>query len=74
MQALHGKITPVMLTIMSTILGLIPFVVGEHREPFWFALAAGTMGGLLFSLVGILFYLPLFFFRRRQTPTSNIIS
>jgi multidrug efflux pump subunit AcrB len=66
MQALHGKITPVMLTILSTILGLIPFVVGEHREPFWFALAAGTMGGLLFSLVGILFYLPLFFFRRRK--------
>jgi len=64
MQALHGKITPVMLTILSTILGLIPFVVGEHREPFWFALAAGTMGGLLFSLVGILFYLPLFFFRK----------
>ncbi len=66
MQALHGKITPVMLTILSTILGLIPFVVGEHREPFWFALAAGTMGGLLFSLVGILFYLPLFFFKRKR--------
>ena len=55
-----------MLTILSTILGLIPFVVGEHREPFWFALAAGTMGGLLFSLVGILFYLPLFFFRKKK--------
>ena len=66
MQALHGKITPVMLKILSTILGLIPFVVGEHREPFWFALAAGTMGGLLFSLVGILFYLPLFFFRKKK--------
>ena len=66
MQALHGKITPVMLTILSTILGLIPFVVGEHREPFWFALAAGTMGGLLFSLVGILFFLPLFFFRKSK--------
>ena len=65
MQALHGKITPVMLTILSTILGLIPFVAGGHREPFWFALAAGTMGGLLFSLVGILFYLPMFFFRRK---------
>jgi multidrug efflux pump subunit AcrB len=66
MQALHGKITPVMLTILSTILGLIPFVVGEHREPFWFALAAGTMGGLLFSLVGILFYLPMFFFKKKK--------
>ncbi|MDR1864957.1 MAG: efflux RND transporter permease subunit [Bacteroidales bacterium] len=62
MQALHGKIMPVLLTILSTILGLIPFVAGETREPFWFALAAGTMGGLLFSLIGIVFYLPLFFF------------
>ncbi len=66
MQALHGKITPVMLTILSTILGLIPFVVGERREPFWFALAAGTMGGLFFSLVGILFYLPMFFFKKKS--------
>jgi len=66
MQALHGKITPVLLTILSTILGLIPFVVGEHREPFWFALAAGTMGGLLFSLVGIFFYLPMFFFGKSK--------
>ncbi len=65
-QAFHGKITPVVLTVLSTILGLIPFVVGEHREPFWFALAAGTMGGLMFSLTGILFYLPLFFFGKKK--------
>jgi len=71
MQALHGKITPVMLTILSTILGLIPFVAGEHREPFWFALAAGTMGGLLFSLVGILFYLPMFFFKNSTSSCNS---
>jgi multidrug efflux pump subunit AcrB len=72
MQALHGKITPVMLTILSTILGLTPFVVGEHREPFWFALAAGTMGGLLFSMIGILFYLPVFFFRKKRYKRTLI--
>jgi multidrug efflux pump subunit AcrB len=71
LQALHGKITPVLLTILSTILGLIPFVIGKPREPFWFALAAGTMGGLLFSLVGILVYLPLFFFRKRKKQPIN---
>ncbi len=73
MQAFHGKITPVMLTILSTILGLIPFVIGEHREPFWFALAAGTMGGLLFSLVGILFYLPLFFFGIKRKHENKML-
>ncbi|MDR3094260.1 MAG: efflux RND transporter permease subunit, partial [Bacteroidales bacterium] len=66
MQALHGKIMPVLLTIFSTILGLVPFVVGETREPFWFTLAAGTMGGLLFSMIGIIFYLPLFFAKKKH--------
>ncbi len=71
LQALHGKITPVLLTILSTILGLIPFVIGKPREPFWFALAAGTMGGLMFSLAGILFYLPLFFFGKKKKQHIN---
>ena len=50
---------PILLTVVSTVLGFIPFLIGE-KQPFWFALAAGTIGGLLFSLLGIVFYLPLF--------------
>ncbi|MDI3527572.1 MAG: hypothetical protein PWR03_1755 [Tenuifilum sp.] len=56
-RALRNKITPILLTILSTILGLIPFVIfGE--EPFWYSLALGTIGGLIFSIPVILIFLP----------------
>jgi multidrug efflux pump subunit AcrB len=45
---------------LSTILGLLPFVVYSENEVFWFALAVGSIGGLLFSLIVIVVYLPLF--------------
>lgn len=60
LEAFKQKIFPIMLTIISTILGFIPFVKDGQNEVFWFALGVGTIGGLLFSLVGILFYLPIF--------------
>lgn len=57
-RALNIKIVPIILTVVSTVLGLLPFVLfGE--EPFWFSLAAGTIGGLLFSIPAILLFLPL---------------
>ena len=60
MKAWNAKIRPIFLTIISTVLGFIPFMIGEHREAFWFPLAAGTIGGLLFSFLALIFYLPLF--------------
>ena len=59
-KAWNVKVNPIFLTIFSTILGFIPFMVGEYREAFWFPLAAGTVGGLVFSFVAIFFFLPLF--------------
>jgi len=59
-KAFQQKIFPIILTIISTILGFIPFIKDGQNEVFWFALGAGTIGGLFFSLFGILFYLPLF--------------
>ena len=60
LKAFNQKIVAITLTILSTVLGLIPFVWGGQKEVFWFAFAAGAMGGLLFSVVAILLYLPLF--------------
>ncbi|CEN51014.1 Acriflavin resistance protein [Capnocytophaga canis] len=54
------KFFPIVSTILSTVLGFIPFVKDGQNEVFWFALSVGTIGGLLFSLIGILIYLPLF--------------
>lgn len=59
MQAFRVKIMPVILTVISTVLGFIPFIVGSDRESFWFPLAAGTIGGLLFSLIAIVGFLPM---------------
>jgi multidrug efflux pump subunit AcrB len=60
LKAYNAKIIPVILTIVSTVLGLTPFLVSGKSESFWFALAAGTIGGLLFSLVVLVVFLPLF--------------
>ena len=64
-KAFDNKIIPILLTILSTILGLLPFVVYSENEVFWFALAVGSIGGLLFSLIVIVVYLPLFVVGRR---------
>lgn len=57
-KAFRVKITAVLLTVLSTVLGFIPFLIGETQQGFWFPLAAGTMGGLLFSMMAIFFLLP----------------
>ena len=36
------------------------------KEAFWFPLAAGTIGGLAMSVLGIFLYLPLFALRKRE--------
>lgn len=66
MQAFRVKIMPVIMTVFSTVLGFIPFIVGTERESFWFALAAGTIGGLVFSIVVIVGYLPLLVLRKEK--------
>ncbi len=66
LKAFNTKIIPVMLTILSTILGFVPFMMGDIREAFWFPLAAGTVGGLVMSIVGIWLFLPAFLMRRKS--------
>jgi multidrug efflux pump subunit AcrB len=60
LKAYNQKILPVILTVLSTIIGLIPFVWGGQHEVFWFAFAVGTIGGLIFSIIALLIYQPLF--------------
>ena len=63
-KAWNIKIIPIFLTVMSTILGFVPFMVGSNREAFWFPFAAGTIGGLVMSLVGIFILLPTLVLKR----------
>lgn len=58
-RAVNHKIIPILMTILSTTLGMIPFLIdGPEAQPFWYSLAIGTIGGLLPSLVWILFAMP----------------
>lgn len=57
--AFNHKIIPILLTILSTVLGMIPFLIdGPDEQPFWYSLAVGTIGGLVFSVVPIFLFLP----------------
>ena len=64
-RAFGHKIVPISLTILSTVLGLIPFLSDGPSEVFWFDLAIGTISGLLFSVVALLVFFPVFALRRR---------
>lgn len=66
LKAWNAKITPIFLTVVSTILGFIPFMLGSDKEAFWFPLAAGTIGGLTMSILGIFLYLPIFTLKKKH--------
>jgi multidrug efflux pump subunit AcrB len=57
-KALRQKLLPIWLTVVSTVVGMVPFMVLGNKEVFWFSLSVGGAGGLLFSLVVILFFVP----------------
>ncbi|MDH6534677.1 efflux RND transporter permease subunit [Parabacteroides sp. 52] len=71
LKAWNAKITPIFLTVISTVLGFIPFMVGTAKEAFWFPLAAGTIGGLIMSVIGIFVYLPLFALKKTPKSPAN---
>jgi multidrug efflux pump subunit AcrB len=58
-KAWNAKIRPIFLTVVSTVLGFIPFMAGQLREAFWFPLAAGASGGLIFSMLALFLLLPM---------------
>lgn len=60
LKAYNHKIVPIMLTIISTILGLIPFLFDGPEEVFWFAFAIAAISGTLFSIIALMVYLPIF--------------
>lgn len=57
--AFNHKIVPIMLTVLSTVIGMIPFLMdGPDEQPFWYSLAVGTIGGLSLSVIPIVMFLP----------------
>ncbi|NJL75039.1 MAG: efflux RND transporter permease subunit [Saprospiraceae bacterium] len=71
LKAIYQKAIPIFLTIVSTILGLIPFFLHGETEVFWFSLAVGTTGGMIFSLFVIGLFLPVFFIRSTRSTNNS---
>lgn len=65
-KAFSHKIKPILLTVISTVLGLIPFLFDGPDEVFWFPFAVGTMGGMIFSLIALFLYFPVFCVRKKN--------
>lgn len=64
-KAVMTKSFPILMTTLSTILGLVPFLTEGDSEVFWFSLAVGSCGGLLFSLIAVFVCLPVWVFQKR---------
>ncbi|MCA4896654.1 MAG: efflux RND transporter permease subunit, partial [Cytophagales bacterium] len=63
-KVVAAKIKPITLTLLSTCLGLVPFLIGGQNEVFWFALAVGTISGLTVSLITTFLFLPPLAFKK----------
>lgn len=59
-KAYNHKIVPVFLTTLSTMMGLLPFLMYADHQKFWFSFAIGSLGGLLFSIISLVFVMPIF--------------
>lgn len=72
LKSVAGKAIPILLTIMSTCFGLIPFIIEGQNEVFWFSLAIGTIGGLVFSMVGVFWVLPVLLWKRGALAVERV--
>lgn len=70
LHAYNAKIIPILLTIVSTLLGFTPFLIGEVSD-FWTSLAIGTMSGLGFSLIVLILILPTMFREGKKSVKTS---
>jgi multidrug efflux pump subunit AcrB len=66
LKAFNHKIIPIALTTLSTIMGLLPFLLACSDEAYCFSLASGATGGLVFSIIAVVVWLPLTMFKNRS--------
>lgn len=70
LRAFNHKIVPIALTLVSTVLGLVPFLCDGPKEVFWFAFALAAISGTVCSAVALVVFLPLFLPMRRDSRTQ----
>ncbi len=60
-KAFNSKIRPIFFATISTVLSLLPFILFDQYEDFWYALSICTICGLLSSLAAGVLFLPMLF-------------
>jgi len=70
----NAKIIPISLTILSTILGFLPFLFGTGESTFWKSLSLATVSGLIFSYLGIFLFLPGFLLPSKDSERIHVPS
>ena len=66
LEAIKIKGWPIVLTIISTCCGLLPFLMDGEDEAFWYSLAAGSIGGLIFSMIVIFLVIPVLLVKKEK--------
>lgn len=62
-KAVGNRSRTILLTTLSNVCGLIPFLLEGDDVVFWFSFALGTVAGLVFSLFALLVVLPVLLWR-----------
>lgn len=70
-SAVTRKVKPITFIIASTCLGLLPLIVGNRNEIFWFSLASGTLSGLIFSTITLFVCLPVFMIDTKRLRSNH---
>lgn len=71
-EAFNRKIVAVLLTIVSTVASLIPFLFDGAKEKFWFSFALGNIAGLAASLIALFLLLPIFLRLAPKSPKNKL--
>ncbi len=63
-KVVSNRARTILLTTVSAICGLLPFIWEGQKEVFWFSLAVGVMGGLVFSMYAVFVVLVVLLWKR----------
>lgn len=69
-KVLFRRSGAILLTVCSTICGFIPFLAAGRALPFWSALSAGTIAGLLMSLLAIFVVVPVLMWKKEKRSNT----
>ncbi len=71
-KAWNNKIIPIILTILSTNIGFVPFIIYSDKGSFWHSLSIGTISGLAISFLGLFVFLPAFIVTEKRKMRMKI--